>query len=473
MGKYIGCEIMRRAMRRGCAGSVLPPLTLRRGSAVLFAVLVCAAASAGGVTVEWKDSTRVRIMFPLTDGAGMGGNYAVCVTPVLTGGQGDSLRLHPVMFRGKANRRYMERGRLYGTEPPASARELAAGDTVCYEAVVSRKDAPWLWQGRVEVGALREKDGCCEVEPLPARAIGHLVYVPPFVPVFSAVEDNTGKAGELQRDNPVLEHISKYRPYDSTRILRKEKGALYVHFPLDKSALSRDFRGNAATLDRIVDITRAVMADSTSSVRVIQIVGLASVEGPQRLNRRLAGERARVLKDYVQRLVPTPDSLYEVVNGGEAWTELRDQIADSRSPWRDRLLAVIDTEKDADRRERLIRQLDGGRAYAWLKSDVLADQRNSGYLRIYYDYVPDTAARTINAASGLMGQGRYDEALRMLLTVRDDSRAQNALGVAYYMTGRRGESLGCFRRAAAGGNAQAVENLRQCETIEKAMRLKE
>lgn len=56
--------------------------------------------------------------------------------------------------------------------------------------------------------------------------------------VFHPVEDNTGKAGVLQQENPLLEHISNYRPYDRTRVLRKEKGALFVHFPVNKSVLN-------------------------------------------------------------------------------------------------------------------------------------------------------------------------------------------------------------------------------------------
>ena len=126
---------------------------------------------------------------------------------------------------------------------------------------------------------------------------------------------------KLERDNPVLLHISKYRPYDKTRILRKEKGALYVHFPVGKAVINHGFRDNAPTLDRIVSITRDIMADTTSTVKCIQIIGLASVEGAVLPNSRLAGSRATALKRYIQQRVPTADALYECVNGGEAWTE--------------------------------------------------------------------------------------------------------------------------------------------------------
>ena len=77
----------------------------------------------------------------------------------------------------------------------------------------------------------------------------------PFVPVVRAVPDFTGRAGQLQKDNPVLAHISQYKPYDRTRILRRDKDALYVHFPLAKSELHTEFRENNSVLVRIVDAT--------------------------------------------------------------------------------------------------------------------------------------------------------------------------------------------------------------------------
>ena len=425
-----------------------------------------ASAQQPAVSVQWQDSTAMRLAFTLADGDSVGGDYAVRAVPVLTNG-GDTLRLAPAVFRGKRNMRYVARQRYYGTMDAAEGNEVAAGTAVNYDVNISRTEHPWLWDGKVNVSAERTKEGCCDVIPLTAAPVGSFIYIPPFRPVLANVPDNTGKAGELERDNPVLQHISKYRPYDDTRILRKEEGTLVVHFPLDKADLRLDFRDNGPTLDRIVSITRDIMADTTSTVKVIQIIGLASVEGPVSRNRALAGRRAEALKAYIQKRVPTPDALYEVVNGGEAWTELRDQIADEQSAWRDQLLDIIDNDADPDRRERRIKALDNGRAYDYLKEHILKDQRNSGYLRIYYDYVPDTAARTINDATALMRQGRYDEAKQQLLTVKADPRSWNALGVAYYMTGDEDTATAYFRKSADAGNQQAKDNLRQAEEIKK------
>ena len=160
--------------------------------------------------------------------------------------------------------------------------------------------------------------------------------------------------------------------------------------------------------------------------------------------------------------------MFDVANGGEAWTELRSQIEDLQFDGRDEMLRIIDTESDVNKRELMLKTLRGGKPYSFLRDKVLADQRNSGYLRIYYDYVPDTAAATINRATELINRSQYAEALQQLRTVSTDRRAYNALGVALYMTGNRTEGMEYIRRAAADGNAEAQDNLRQWEAIQRA-----
>ena len=302
------------------------------------------------------------------------------------------------------------------------------------------------------------------------------VVVRPFVPALSPVPEFKGRAGQLQKDNAVVAHISEYRPYDRTRILRKEKGALFVHYDLGKSQLNANYRDNRAVLDRIVDITRQIMADSTSSVKKIQLVGLASIDGAPAVNERLALNRALSLQHYIQQNVSVPDTLFESVGGSEAWTEFRDQLNDLVKEGAEhpvdlqQVIKVIDQESDDVMRERRIKQLENGRTWAYIKEHVLKDQRNSGYIRIYYDYVPDKAAATINEASELLTTDCIDchrEALRLLQTVRTDERAQNALATALWLTGHQDEALSTFRRAAANGNSDAQENLRRLETLTK------
>ncbi len=431
----------------------------------LIALTQAQAAPKQALDAQWADSLSLTLTFPVSESKDAGSDYAVTVAPTITGPAGQTLDLDPVIFRGKKNKKYVDRQRYFGDEPEAIYRELSLGDTLAYSATIAYADAPWLWSGKICLSAERTRSGCCDIATLEPSEIGCTCFVPPFIPQVVVVEDNTGKAGELQVDNPVLCHIDDYKPYDTSRILRKEKGALYVHFPTDIDTITNDFRDNETTLNRIVDITRAVMADSTSDVRLIQIVGLASVEGPLKRNTHLGAARAQALKQYIIERTDATDDIFECANGGEAWTELRDQINDSDSPYRTQLLDIIDSEPNADSRERLIRKLDGGKAFAHLKEYFLGDQRNSGYMRIYFDYVPDTAAAAINQAADLLRAEKFDSALKLLLTVAHDLRAQNALGVAYYMTGNTDDALRCFDRAAAAGNDEARNNAEQIRTI--------
>lgn len=305
------------------------------------------------------------------------------------------------------------------------------------------------------------------VVEVPATAA---VVEKPFVPVLSKVADFKGRAGQLQQENPVVQHISNYRPYDRTRILRKEKDALFVHFDQGKSQITANYRDNQRVMERIVDITRQIMSDSASSVKKVQIIGLASIEGNPAGNERLAQNRALALQKYIQQNVAVPDTLFETVGGGEAWSEFRDQLSDmvSENAQLSKAVEIIDQESDDKVRERRIKQLNNGRTWAYIRDHILKDQRNSGYIRIYFDYVPDKAAATINEASELLTTDCIDchrEALRLLQTVRNDERAQNALGTALWFCGYRDEALSTFRRAAANGNSDAQENLRRLEAM--------
>ena len=312
-------------------------------------------------------------------------------------------------------------------------------------------------------------------EPVVAEpAVENLVPVvqQPFLPALTPVPDFKGRAGQLQQENPVVQHISAYRPYDRTRILRKEKDALFVHFDQGKSQLNANYRDNQRVMDRIVDITRQIMSDSASSVQKIQLIGLASIEGGPAVNERIAQNRALSLQKYIQQNISIPDTLFETVGGGEAWSEFRDQLNDMAPEHAQlsKVVEIIDQESDATVRERRIKQLDNGRTWAYIQEHILKDLRNSGYIRIYFDYVPDKAAATINEASELLTTDCGDchrEALRLLQTVRTDERAQNALGVALWLNGQKDEALSVFRRAAAKGNADAIMNLKQLTENQK------
>lgn len=407
-----------------------------------------------------KESLQLLYELPLTQ---PGNNYATIVTPFLCG-VSDTLALEPVYVRGALNARKLHREYVlkHKGEEPSYIKAEGMPATFAQASEISVANHPWVKNSPLRLLYMTDKEGCCSVEVV---GLGYsdpfaYDYRAPLKPVFSFVPDFTGVAGRLEHDNPLLEHVSSYRPYDNTRILRKEGRLIYVNFPVGKSELKYDFEDNANRLDRIVSITRQIMNDTTSSVKRIQIIGLASVEGNDAANSRLAGERAEALKRYVQNEIDIPDSLFELANGGAAWTEFRDQVNDADFAGKEQVLKLIDETKDPNRRERLIRS---NKAYNYIRENLLADQRNAGYVRIYWDYVPDDNAKVINQAAELLKQEQWQQALDLLQTVKTDERAQNALAVAYYMTGNEDAAVYIWRRSAALGDNDARRNLEQLE----------
>ena len=103
--------------------------------------------------------------------------------------------------------------------------------------------------------------------------------------------------------------------------------------------------------------------------------------------------------------------------------------------------------------------------YRTLLKNILHNLRNSGYLRIYYDYVPDKGAQAINEAIGLLEKGDHAAALSILEDRRSDTRSDNAYAVALFYAGRENEALQVLETAAARGDEAAARNLDQLHTI--------
>lgn len=300
-----------------------------------------------------------------------------------------------------------------------------------------------------------------------------------FRPEMPAVQFHKGVAGTLEKDHSVLRPSSEYQPYTPDRILRKEANPLFVFFELGKSVLLREFdepaatgdgahRNNGPVLDEIIDITSKVLADTTSSVTKIQIVGFASVEGSPRHNQALSEARALALQHYIQERLPIRDDMFDTVGGSAAWTEFRDVVndlllegggGDLNEEQLRSILELIDSETDLARREAKLKK---SAYYKTLRNNILSDQRNSGYLRIYYDCAPDENARRINEAIQMLEDHRYSEALEALEALQDDPRALNAYASALYWNGRDAEAMEAYRKAAEHDET-AARNLKQME----------
>ena len=217
---------------------------------------------------------------------------------------------------------------------------------------------------------------------------------------------------------------------------------LYVHFPLDRTELREDFAGNKPILDSIVRITRMLQYDPQIASELISIVGLASIEGSVSHNQDLSDGRAKALKKYVMDRTGVPDKHFETLAKGEAWDWFEQQLRSlpaEENEWVGWAIDIIESESDLDRREALLKA-DAAK-YEQIRSHLLADQRNSGYLRIYYENKPDPGTDLFNdRVIGLIRGKQYKEAVKAIekdpeirdKTIRRDPDARNAYGIALF-----------------------------------------
>ena len=420
---------------------------------ILFYVGAFAAEGNGQAKMRIVDISRisgeVQVVYdlPLHRPAA---DYQITLQPALVG-EKDTFFMKPVVLQGWNNIRQLHRDHVlnHKNEPepdyyPQRLRVNVLRDTL----LLPLSDYHWLVTDTVCICRMSQvKEGCCKIieqddecsetysyrenklNELPAKK-----KVASFAPVV-VLRPNPATLKTID-NNRLLVTADHYTPYLRTEALSRREDVIYVHFELDSIRLKRSFGNNAAKLDTIVNAVSTMLADSMAQVKVIQIVGLSSIEGNIAHNEWLAAERGKALKQYIIDHTGVADSVFEVNNGGEAWAELGWQIENADFEGRSSVMSILnDTTLNPEQREDCIRRLNCGKPYAWIRDHMLQELRNAGYIRVFYELRTDSAAVAINQAVELIKKHNYDDALSLLLPYQDDPRSHEALGVAYFMTG--------------------------------------
>ena len=110
---------------------------------------------------------------------------------------------------------------------------------------------------------------------------------------------------------------------------------------------------------------------------------------------------------------------------------------------------------------------------------LLGDQRNAGYIRVYYNNRPDPATEKLNGPIyELLKSKKYLKAVKeikadeaVMARVSQDPEAANAYGVALYFVAldnkdqeAEKEAIALLEKAAREGSVSAAQNLKGIET---------
>lgn len=146
-----------------------------------------------------------------------------------------------------------------------------------------------------------------------------------------------------------------------TRIIQRHaqlRDRCCIAFPAGRAAIIDTLEGNAAQLMKTGVVMEQLFRQREFTIDSITLRAYSSPEGSAAMNLDLARRRVEALCGYLEARFPDAglDTLIAVRPAGEDWEHLRDMIAaDSTIIHREQILALMDSEKDPDRRERLIR----------------------------------------------------------------------------------------------------------------------
>lgn len=116
-----------------------------------------------------------------------------------------------------------------------------------------------------------------------------------------------------------------------------------IHFRLSSSDLDPYFDGNGERIDSLIRRLKQLSGrDSTFVISALRVIGSASPEGSEKINRILSEKRARALFDYFAKLITLPDSITDFEYLGRNWKGLYSLVAsDHDVPYQSEVLALL------------------------------------------------------------------------------------------------------------------------------------
>lgn len=293
--------------------------------------------------------------------------------------------------------------------------------------------------------------------------------------------------------------------------VRQVQGTAYLDFESGKTIIKPSYRRNPEELAKIANSINEVTSSEDVRIRSIRIEGFASPEGSVQLNDRLSMGRAEALSNYLSGRMAISRSLFHTYSRGEDWEGLKRQVTESFLPEKLRILDIIDSTDEPDRKEARLKNLGSSvwqelmknyfpaflrveyridyiiREYSMAEAEELLE-RNPGHLSLAELFVvaqtyginsekwneimrlsvllyPDDPVANINAAAVAVITGDMESAGRYLEKVKEEPLAANNRGAWYMLLKEVEKAEENLRQADAQGIESAQQNLYELEQV--------
>ena len=164
-----------------------------------------------------------------------------------------------------------------------------------------------------------------------------------------------------------------------------EEEKIKFFFKIDSHVFEENFGGNRRELTRL----DSIMGNQYSMLGLdsLELIATASIDGKEQNNALLSERRAETMKRILtQRYPKINEELLTAASVPENWADLRaDIVADERVPYRKEVLEIIDSNKEADTKEWLLKTMHSGAVWHHLKNYILPRQRYGASVIFIYN----------------------------------------------------------------------------------------
>lgn len=279
------------------------------------------------------------------------------------------------------------------------------------------------------------------------------------------VEAAMSLADHIAIEHPHVKSIRHYSPLNNSNSSFAATPSV-VRYSTNSSKLNLEYLQNAQSIEEVMDIINSILADSTTTLEAVQIIGYTSPDGSESSSTGLGRARAAGMRDHIRHRHHIPDSIFEVADGGKNWTMIYNDIKSMDIKNGDSLVAALKSESIPQKREAILKRYNNGTLYRELTERAFPAHRMACCTGIYYRNKPDSIAMTINSiVDELINNPKpdYRKLLNELKHYRNDPRVLNLQGVIEYNRHHRHAARQAFAKAAAMGDEQALINLRIIE----------
>ena len=305
----------------------------------------------------WSNRNDLILSFVANLEGNLPNNTEYHIQPLYISADGrDTLALEELVCVSRGGYKYARRRAALSGEYSLEGKSVVIKHRNC-TAEVDYADAlrlPNQTGGRVVVKQWTET--CCDWRPKGE------ITAPVISRVLPEVEEATKALLDSIRALQAAQAIA-LKVYES-----EEKIDLNILFNQGSAQVVPDLGNNKDELSKIDDLLMRTSNDgATCILQQLTVTGYSSPEGNEQSNLSLSKNRAQSILSYLQKKYDVAArSGVEAKGAGEDWDSLRASLLESDMQDKEVVIEVIDYVSNVDKRESILKELDGGKVYKQL-----------------------------------------------------------------------------------------------------------